>query len=105
MEMTIDFKGVNTVDKMHKKLKQVFGFLDFYGANFNALIDCLGDIRYPEYGMSKLTIGEDEILSLTIKNFPYDDELIVNNFFYAIKCVNAKAILNEVSPSIHLILI
>ena len=105
MEMTIDFKGVNTVDKMHKKLKQAFGFPDFYGANFNALIDCLGDIRYPEYGMSELTIGEDEILSLTIKNFPYDDELIVNNFFYAIKCVNAKAILNEVSPSIHLILI
>ena len=105
MEMVIDFKDVDTVDKMHKELKQAFGFPDFYGANFNALIDCLGDIRYPEYVMSKLSIGEDEMLSLTIKNFPYDDELIVNNFFYAIKCVNAKAILNEVSPSIHLILI
>ncbi len=105
MELFIDFKDVNTLDKMHEKLKQAFGFPDFYGANVNALIDCLGDIRYPEYGMSELTIGENEILNLTIKNFPYNDELIMNNFFYAIRWVNAKAILNEVSPSIHLILV
>ena len=105
MELFIDFKNVDTLDKMHEKLKQAFGFPDFYGANFNALIDCLGDIRYPEYGMSELTIGEDEILSLTIKNFPYDDESIIKTFFVAIKCVNAKSIRHEGSPSIHLILI
>ena len=105
MELSIDFVGINTVGEMHEQLKQAFGFPDFYGANFNALIDYLGDIRYPEYGMSELTIGENEVLNLTIKNFSYNNELITNNFFYAIQCVNDKAIRNEVSPSIHLILI
>ncbi len=105
MELSIDFKDVDTLDKMHEKLKQAFGFPDFYGANFNALIDCLSGIRYPEYGMSELTIGENEILNLMIKNFPYDDESIIKTFFVAIKYVNAKYILNEESPSIHLILI
>ena len=105
MELFIDFKDVDTLDKMHEKLKQAFGFPDFYGANFNALIDCLSGIRYPEYEMSELTIGEDEILSLTIKNFPYDDESIIKTFFVAIRWVNDKSIRHEGSPSIHLILI
>ena len=90
MELSIDFVGINTVGEMHEQLKQAFGFPDFYGANFNALIDCLGDIRYPEYGMSELIIGENETLNLKIKNFHYDDESIIKTFFVAIKCVNAK---------------
>lgn len=105
MEMVIDSKGVDTADKMHTKLKHAFGFPDFYGANIHALIDCLGDIRYPEYGMSEVAIGENEVLNLTIKNFPYENDIIINIFFLAIKYVNAKSIRNEESPSIHLILV
>lgn len=105
MEMVIDFKDVDTVNKMHKKLKHAFGFPNFYGANIHALIDCLGDIRYPEYGMSEVTIGENEVLNLTIKNFPYENKLIINIFFLAIESVNKKSINRHETPSIHLILI
>ena len=105
MEMIIDFIGVNTADKMHKKLKHAFGFPNFYGANIHALIDCLGDIRYPEYGMSEVTVGKNEVLNLTIKNFPYENDIIMNVFFLAIKSVNEKSINRHETPSIHLILI
>lgn len=105
MEMIIDFKNIDTVEKMHEKLKHAFGFPNFYGANIHALIDCLGDIRYPENGMSKITIDENEVLNLTIKNFPYENKLIINIFFLAIKYVNEKSIDRHETPSIHLILI
>lgn len=102
MNINIDFKNVKTLKDMHYMLKEIFGFPDFYGYNVNALIDCLGDLRYPDYGMSKITLRENEILYIFIYNFPFHNDIICNNFLVAISNVNQKNIINGENPSISL---
>ncbi len=104
--LQIDFGSVVTLADMHALLKATFGFPEFYGNNVNALIDCLSDLRYPEYGMSKFHLDSlDDVLLLEIKNLPNRDPLIINHFLTAIQGVHDKNLYADRTPSIHLILL
>jgi Barstar (barnase inhibitor). len=102
----LDFKNISTLDEMHIMLNEKFGFPDFYGKNVNALIDCLSDLRYPEYEMCKFHLdSKEDILIIKLKNFTDRNDFIINHFLTAIKGVNNKNLYSDTLPSIHLILI
>lgn len=39
----LDFSEADSLSKVHDLLKQAFGFSEYYGGNWDALSDCLGD--------------------------------------------------------------
>lgn len=88
--ISIDFKKINDISSLHDDFKQKLGFPDFYGKNINALIDCLSSMRFPEEGMSELTLKEDETLILELKDFSNSNMIIINNLLIAIEEVNKR---------------
>ncbi len=50
----------------HAAFARVMGFPDFYGANMDAWIDCMSDLRDPQYGMTSIHVGADELLELEV---------------------------------------
>lgn len=68
MELTIDFSNVNDWDwdTFHALMVNSFRLPSFCGNNGNAYIDCLSDLRYPEYMMTEISLGKDEVLELTL---------------------------------------
>lgn len=54
----IDLRGVDSQDALHARLAAVFGFPDFYGGNFHALVDCWSSLRSPEDGMSRFVLED-----------------------------------------------
>ena len=46
--ISIDFSDCRYTDEIHKKLKESFGFPDYYGNNWSAFWDCLSDFAISE---------------------------------------------------------
>ena len=43
-KLILDLTGAESVSRIHEKLKEAFGFPDYYGKNWDALYDCLCDL-------------------------------------------------------------
>lgn len=43
--ITLDLRTVNTIAELHGLLQYAFRFPAYYGRNFDALWDCLGDLE------------------------------------------------------------
>ncbi|MEE3664884.1 barstar family protein [Brenneria sp. g21c3] len=86
----IDFSKLETMDDFHNEMKSIFGFPDFYGKNTHALIDCLTSLRYPDDGMTTITLKKDETLLLEVNNLNYRNIEVVNTFFSSIQYVNYR---------------
>jgi len=84
----IDCKGLNEVD-LHKTLKESLGFPDFYGMNWDALIDCLSYLREPEAKMAKVSLEDDEILLINCNDL-HSAKFDINIFLDVIEAVNAR---------------
>jgi len=67
-EITINFDNLNK-EGLLKVLKKELGFPDFFGMNWDALIDCVSYMRQPEAGLSEVFLEEDEFLIINCKNF------------------------------------
>ena len=65
--ITIDGSKINSYESFHQVFKEAFGFLDGYGMNMNAWIDCMGDI-HEDTGMMKVTLNRDVSLIIEIQN-------------------------------------
>jgi len=65
--ITIDGSKINSYESFHQVFKEAFGFLDGYGMNMNAWIDCMGDI-HEDTGMMKVTLKRDVSLIIEIQN-------------------------------------
>ncbi|WP_072032321.1 barstar family protein [Erwinia sp. 9145] len=89
-KLSIDFSTLETIDDFHNKMKESFGFPDFYGKNTHAFIDCLTSLRYPEDGMTSITLKKDEILLLEVNGLNYKNSEIANTFFSSIQYVNYR---------------
>ena len=100
----IDFSGAASQAAMHELLQRAFGFPDFYGRNFHALVDCWSSLRSPEDGMSTITLP-DVAGTLTIHAHGLTtlerDALFV--LVGAIQDVNRRELHNGHSPMIYLL--
>jgi Barstar (barnase inhibitor) len=53
----------------HETFSRVFGFLEGYGRNMDAWIDCMGYLRDPDIRMTKFYVGKHETLTLLIRDY------------------------------------
>ncbi|QPS41306.1 barstar family protein [Burkholderia oklahomensis] len=101
----IDFSDVDSVDDFHRKMKELFGFPAFYGANFNAFVDCLTSLRVPEDGMTSIHLQQDESLILEIHEMDRLPDDLIHDFLLSIKDVNERCGIFGEQPSILLCLL
>ncbi|SES65697.1 barstar family protein [Thorsellia anophelis] len=105
-ELTLDFSTIKTYDDLHQKLTDLFGFPDFYGKNYPALIDCLTSLRHPEDGMTTIHVSHDEAILLQISDMTFDKATIgISGFLLAaIQFVNYRCMLADEKSLIYLFL-
>lgn len=58
--------AMTTRDDFHAELARQLGLPSFYGANLDALIDCLGDVDDPAAGMAAVTVPPGGVLILAL---------------------------------------
>ena len=86
----IDCKGLTEKD-LHLVFKEKLGFPDFYGMNWDALIDCLSSLRDPETGMTEVSLEEDEVLLIYCNDLS-KSKFDSNVFVDVIEFVNARGL-------------
>ena len=89
-ELTINFDGLNE-EGLFRLMRDELGFPDFFGMNYDALIDCITEMRQPTAKMSKVFLDEDEVLILNCKSF-LKANLDTNNFLDVIQFMNEREI-------------
>lgn len=90
-KITVDFRQVRDLQQIHEILAEAFLFPDFYGKNGHALIDCWSSLRFPEEGMTGITLGQDEVLLLEVKGVTRLGRLLMQ-FVAAVEAVNERAV-------------
>lgn len=91
-QVFFDFSKINTVDDFHDEMNRFFGFPDFYGNNFNAFVDCLNSLRFPDDGMTSIHLGKNESLLMKINGIHCLSDDIRYNFLLSIETINKGAI-------------
>ena len=86
----IDCSGMTELS-LNIKMKELLGFPDFYGMNWDAMIDCLSYMRQPSAGMSNVALKEDEALVIYCKNLS-EASFDVAEFVDVISAVNEREI-------------
>mgnify|MGYP000068125091 CR=1 FL=1 len=99
----LDLHNVWDLDMLHKKLKYIFGFPDFYGNNYSALVDCLSSLRYPEDGMTSIVIDKDCSLDIFVKGLFSSSLEVAQTLISAVEDVNKRAALNNLPPSLKIV--
>lgn len=99
---TIQIDCNNMSEKeLNKTMKELLGFPDFYGMNWDAMIGCLSYMRYPHEQMTELTLEEDETLIIYCKNLP-KAKFDIPIFIDVIEAVNERGMNDGHSPQIFL---
>lgn len=103
--VTIDLRGTTTTDQVHVALSAAFGFPDFYGNNYAALVDCWSSLRYPSDGMSTLTLDSlEDRLELHVANLASCPTDVIRLILSAVEAVNHRARLNDLDEVLVLVL-
>lgn len=76
--------------RFHERFAAVMGFPDFYGANWDAWIDCMSYIDQPQEQMSSVTVRTDELLEIVIERQSGDEYW--KSVAWASFCVCAAAV-------------
>jgi len=73
----INLENVETEDQLFDALDKAFGFVDWFGRNFNALADCLFTFYFKEESLCEISNenGGETILEIKIK--PGSDKKII----------------------------
>ena len=88
-KIAIDLTRTKTTAQLHAVLRQAFGFPNFYGENFPALVDCWSSLRYPDDGMSSVVLDAlDDRLELHVKGLASCTEDLIRFLISAIEWVN-----------------
>jgi len=80
-EVVFDSSHVERIDQLHSELSRCLDFPDYYGANLDALYDCLsGDVALPlriiwkNYNITRLKLGKDaEKVLKVMKDFAKEE--------------------------------
>lgn len=102
-KLSIDFSGIKTDVDFHNKMRELFGFPEFYGMNFNAFNDCLNSLRYPEEDMSNIHLDKDEYLLLEVKRIDLISDELRYNFLLSIKAINQGSISFGDNPLVYIL--
>lgn len=103
--MALNLKSIRTVDQLHVLLMDSFGFPEFYGRNFPALVDCWSSLRHPSHELSKLHLDSmEDSLELTLLDMSSCGDEVVRTLISAVELVNQRAAQNDLSPVIKLVL-
>lgn len=87
-EITINFDNLNKKGLL-EDLKEKLGFPDFFGMNWDALIDCVSNMRQPEAELSEVFLDEDEVLIINCRNLLQAD-FDTNEFLGVVQCINGR---------------
>ncbi|WOI45053.1 barstar family protein [Acidovorax sp. BLS4] len=99
----VDLRSLKEVADLHDVLANAFGFPDFYGKNFNALIDCWGSLRTPEDAMTTISVKDDEYIVLMVKGLSDSAKEIFRGLISAVEFVNAREYSLNKSPVIYIV--
>ena len=80
-EVVFDSSHVERLDQLHSELARIFDFPDYYGANLDALYDCLSaDVALPlriiwkNYNITRSKLGKDvEKVLKVMKDFAKEE--------------------------------
>ena len=86
----IDCSGMTELS-LNIKMKELLGFPDFYGMNWDAMIDCLSYMRQPSAVMSSVALNDDEALVIYCKNLS-EASFDIAVFIDVIRAVNEREI-------------
>ena len=100
----LDFSTIKEVDELYQTLAEKFGFPAGYGKNVDAIIDCLFGLRYPEEGMTKLSIDTTEKIIIQTKNISGAQQNLRDTLIFIVEFVNYKCAFKETPASILLLL-
>lgn len=89
--------------RLHRQLQQIFGFPDFYGANYAALVDCWSSLRYPEDGMSRLVLAREEMLEIRVRGLSTAVAEVRETLISAVEDVNQRQISHGLPPSLMIV--
>ena len=104
-KILLDLSNTKTTEQLHAALKDVFGFPDFYGNNFPALIDCWSSLRYPDDGMSTVVLdAPEDHLEFHVHGLASCSEEVIRTMISAVESVNQRARLNNLDEVILLVL-
>ena len=67
--INIDLSSCRFVDEIHEKLKECFGFPDYYGKNWSAFWDCLDDFGLSEDAGREIVVCGIDKLPAELKDY------------------------------------
>lgn len=66
MIIRIDARRFTSEEATHQALDEAFGFPEFYGRNWDALVDCLTDLDQPSAGMTRVNVFPGQCVLLVL---------------------------------------
>lgn len=103
----LDTACITDWPSFHAECQRALGFPAFYGANMNAWIDCLSDLREAgAAGMAGVSLGSDELLLLEVpdaEDFRLRAPDIVEALWDCASFVNRRYTDNGAPPAIALV--
>ncbi|NMY99928.1 barstar family protein [Pseudomonas proteolytica] len=100
----LDFSKIKDVEHLYEALAEKIGFPDSYGKNADAVIDCLFGLRYPEEGMTKISLDTTEKIIIQTKNITSAEQKTRETLMFIVEFVNYKCQFKETPASILLLL-
>ncbi len=91
----VDGKRLTSRQGFHEEFARVFGFPEFYGANMDAWIDCMGYLDDPKAGMTNVVVAKGKVATIWVKNYEFFKQNASGTWHDLIECtafVNFRAV-------------
>ena len=85
--VTIPADQITDRESFHSVFQKALGFLEGYGRNMDAWIDCMGNLDSPSGGMTAITVDEGDLVSLRIDNAEEFQKRCPEQYADLIECV------------------
>jgi hypothetical protein len=103
----IDGNQITDEQSFHTVFAAAMGFPDFYGANLNAWVDCMSDLR-SESRMTRFRLIGNQILHIELRNseeFALRLPTLFAGFIGSAAAVNQRAVARDEDPVLALVLL